>query len=306
MSKQKILKTIYIGFLIINILLMLFQLRISNIIRDGSCYGVGYVCQESESVIQAANFMDNYLNLFLAVGLIFIIYSIFYLIFKIKTKTSIPTILLIILSLFLTPVTQYVYETVQNAMSDSANMSIDKPMIYIYPKEDNTNVKIKLSNDKLITHSYPKYANEWNVIVSKNGNIYDSKTKRNYYGLYWEGIDNSEIDTKTGFVVKGENTVDFLEEKLEILGLNEREINEFIVYWLPKLENNKYNYIRFRTYEEINDYMKIESNIKIDSLIRVYMDYKPLDKKVRVVEQKLNKKTRQGFTIVEWGGRKLS
>lgn len=30
------------------------------------------------------------------------------------------------------------------------------------------------------------------------------------------------------------------EEKLEILGLNYKETEEFIVYWLPKLEQNEY------------------------------------------------------------------
>ena len=43
------------------------------------------------------------------------------------------------------------------------------------------------------------------------------------------------------------------EEKLAILGLNEREAEEFIIYWLPKLESNKYNYIRFATEEEIRN-----------------------------------------------------
>ena len=37
-----------------------------------------------------------------------------------------------------------------------------------------------------------------------------------------------------------------------MLGLNDREAEEFIVYWLPKLEENKYNLIRFETAEEIN------------------------------------------------------
>ena len=54
---------------------------------------------------------------------------------------------------------------------------------------------------------------------------------------------------KEGFIVKGEDTAKFLEEKLEILGLNEREAEEFIIYWLPKLEANKYNYIRFASVE---------------------------------------------------------
>ena len=41
-------------------------------------------------------------------------------------------------------------------------------------------------------------------------------------------------------------------EKLNAFMLkNEYEINEFIIYWLPVLENNKYNYIRFRQTDEI-------------------------------------------------------
>ena len=55
--------------------------------------------------------------------------------------------------------------------------------------------------------------------------------------------------------VKGTDVAEFLEDKLALLGLNEREAEEFIVYWLPKLQENKYNYIRFATMEEINENM---------------------------------------------------
>ena len=164
---------------------------------------------------------------------------------------------------------------------------------------------IKLGNNNLITSSYPKYDKEWNVRVSKNGNIYDYKTQRNYYALYWEAMDNTKIDLTEGFIVKGKDTIKFLEEKLEYLGLNERETEEFIIYWLPKLENNKYNYIRFRTEEEINNYMPLYFSKNPDTLIRIVMDFKPLNKKISIKEQKLEKKQRNGFTIVEWGARNL-
>ena len=176
-----------------------------------------------------------------------------------------------------------------------------KPIMYVYPEEE-MNLKIKLVNDNLITHSYPKYKGEWNVSVNPNGNIYDYKTNRNYYALYWEGSNHNVYVHEDGFVIKGEDTYKFLEEKLEILGLNEKEINEFIIYWLPKMENNKYNYIRFETMDEINDYMPLEISKKPDTLIRVYMDFKPLNKKIKVKMQKLEKVNRKGFTIVEWGG----
>lgn len=188
--------------------------------------------------------------------------------------------------------------------SNGVLTTIGKPMIYIYPTSD-LDLKIKLVNDDKLTHTYPKYNNEWNVRVTKDGNIYDYKTKRNYYALYWEGIDNTSIDMNEGFVVKGEQTVTFLENKLSYLGLNDKEINEFIVYWLNKMEDNNYNFIRFRTMEEINEYMPLEFSQKPDILIRVIMDFKPLTEKIDVKEQKLEKVERKGFTIVEWGGREI-
>ena len=179
-----------------------------------------------------------------------------------------------------------------------------KPLIYIYPEED-MDLTIKLSNENSLLHNYPAYNKEWKVRVSKDSNIYDYNTNRNYYGLYWEAKDNTVNDMKTGFVVSGKDTVKFLEEKLELLGLNEREINEFIVYWIDKLENNKYNYIYFRTMDEMNNYMKLEFSKDPETLIRVFMDFKPLNENMFVQEQVLTKVVRKGYTVVEWGGRML-
>ena len=65
-----------------------------------------------------------------------------------------------------------------------------------------------------------------------------------------------------------------MEEKLAVLGLNYKESEEFIVYWLPKLEKNKYNYIRFQTMDEINRTMELDIDPKPDTLIRVMMKFK--------------------------------
>ena len=176
-----------------------------------------------------------------------------------------------------------------------------KPMIYIYPEKD-IDLTVKLGNSNLLLHTYPKYKNEWKIRVSKNGNIYDYKTKRNYYGLYWEAIDDVKLNENEGFVVKGEDTVSFLEDKLEILGLNEREINEFIVYWMDKLEYNPYNFIRFRSTDEMNRMMPLNFSETPDTVIRVLMEFKPLDKYKKVKKQTLKKVERKGFTVAEWGG----
>jgi len=184
------------------------------------------------------------------------------------------------------------------------DVTIAKPIIYLYPQEE-TELSVKLGCHEKVTCSYPKYEDGWNVVAKPDGTLIDLDTGRSLYALYWEGINTMKSEMKEGFVVKGSDTIKFLEEKLEILGLNEREAEEFIVYWLPKLEANKYNYIRFATMEEINEDMPLEFSVKPDTLIRVLMEFKGLDEYIEVPEQKLETPERKGFVVVEWGGTEL-
>lgn len=180
-----------------------------------------------------------------------------------------------------------------------------KPIIYLYPEED-TNVEVKLGNKENITVSYPKYIDGWNVLAKPDGTLKDLSTNRELYALYYENKNLISFDiTNEGFVVKGEDTAAFLEEKLSLLGLTEREAEEFIIYWLPQLEVNKYNYIRFSSNEEINKNMPLEITPMPDTVIRVLMTFKGLEKPIDVKEQMINTPTRNGFTVVEWGGTEI-
>lgn len=188
---------------------------------------------------------------------------------------------------------------------DPGELMFDKPIIYLYPEEE-IEIEVKLGNKEQLTCSYPKYIDGWNVLAKPNGSLVDLTTNRSLYALYYESQSVTNLKmTNEGFVVKGENSAKFLEEKLAILGLNEREAEEFIVYWLPKLESNNYNYIRFLTEEEINENMPLNVMPVPDTTIRVIMVFKELDEPINVVEQKLNHIERNGFTIVEWGGSKI-
>ena len=180
-----------------------------------------------------------------------------------------------------------------------------KPIIYLYPTND-TEVSVKLKYNNNILVSYPKYSDGWNVFARKDGTLKDLKTNRELYALYYESENKVDFSMQSdGFLVKGSDSIEFLEEKLDILGLNERESEEFIVYWLPKLEANKYNYIRFASTEEINENMPLEINPNPDTIIRVLMTYKGLDNPININEQKLTPQKREGFTVVEWGGTEI-
>ena len=180
-----------------------------------------------------------------------------------------------------------------------------KPVIYLYPETD-TEVNVSLGYKDKITVSYPEYSKGWNVFAKTNGDLTDLTTGKELYSLYYESENTYDYPvTEDGFMVAGDDVADFLDEKLEILGLNYREREEFIVYWLPILKENKYNYIRFATFEEIEKNMPLNIAPAPDTVIRVMMTFKGMDKPINVREQKLERVEREGFTAVEWGGTEI-
>lgn len=185
-----------------------------------------------------------------------------------------------------------------------AVMDPAKPVIYLYPEEEmNVKVDLKLNGGEL-SCTYPKYDNGWEVLAHPSGVLTD-KDKKQYNYLYWEGLGTYKVDFSEGYCVKGEDTSEFLETKLTELGLNSKEANEFIVYWLPLMETNKYNVILFDT-KEYEKFAELNVNPKPDNIIRVFMQFYASEEFVDLKEPEVNEMpNRSGFTVVEWGGSEL-
>lgn len=214
-----------------------------------------------------------------------------------KKKNSSVEALLIIAAVFLVIILLGLYI--------SSNIAY-KPIIYIYPEQE-TEVSVKLGYEDKITCIYPSYNNGWTVTAQPDGTLIDTKTNKKYYSLYYESDNTKKYDGNLteGFVVSTENVANFLEEKLAILGLNYKEAEEFIIYWLPKLEQKDYVYIRFQTMNEIEENMPLLVTPSPDTLIRIMMEWKGLDNSIDVKEQVLTPVTRNGYTVVEWGGTEI-
>ena len=101
------------------------------------------------------------------------------------------------------------------------------------------------------------------------------------------------------------DTSAFLEEALATLGLTDQEANEFLIYWLPKMEGNPYNLIAFQD-EVYTENAALSISPAPDTLLRVFMAWKPLDRAVELPPQTLAAPARTGFTVVEWGGAEVS
>jgi hypothetical protein len=179
-----------------------------------------------------------------------------------------------------------------------------KPVIYLYPETEML-VNVQLDLNGIITHSYPKYpADGWNVKAQPDGTLYNENGKE-FYALFWEGTSPKEFTYTDGFVVKGADTEKFLESSLEIIGLTRREANEFIMFWLPQMENNAYNLIHFST-DEYQEIAQLKITPKPESILRIMMVWSPLEQLIEIPQQNLYDLNveRRGFTVVEWGGKK--
>lgn len=175
-----------------------------------------------------------------------------------------------------------------------------KPVIYLYPEEE-TAVTVALDYGGTLTCTYPAAQDGvWTVTASPDGTLRDEEGQEYSY-LFWEGTCAASYDFSEGFCVSGADTAAFLEEALSSLGLNRREANEFIVYWLPQMEQNPYNLISFQA-EAYTDHARLEISPRPDSVLRVFMAWKALDEPVELPAQTPPAFVRTGFTVVEWGG----
>ena len=199
-------------------------------------------------------------------------------------------------------VTVDVYGNIEDMYNPDEIVCAEKPVIYLYPTEE-TGVSVKLDLDGKLTCTYPAYQNGWQVTATPDGTLKDAQGKIYNY-LYWEGETNARWDLSKGFCVKGEDTAVFLEQALEKLGLSRREANEFIVYWLPLMEQNPYNIIAFQT-DVYTEAARLAVDPAPDTVIRVFMTWQASESYVNLKTQELTAPKRRGFTVVEWGGTEI-
>lgn len=181
----------------------------------------------------------------------------------------------------------------------------DKPVIYLYPEEEtDVHVELELTEADLST-TYPKYNNGWDVVAYPDGTLLNKANGTHHKYLFWDAVNcRTRFDFSKGFCVAGSDTESFLKEKLTYMGLTEQEMNEFIVYWLPRMEHNAYNLISFQGDAYTNS-AKLTITPTPDSECRIFMAYVPLDAVVDIEPQVLSTFERKGFTVVEWGGAEI-
>lgn len=180
-----------------------------------------------------------------------------------------------------------------------------KPVIYLYP-EIPTMVDVVLTIPGTIVESDPLYPeNGWrNVLAQPDGTLfYEGKQ---YHELYYESALDAINAPHTGFFLKREMLEEQMRNIIQQLGLIKHEEDEFIEYWLPKLQDLKTPYVFFSVFDkpekERIDHVTITP--KPDTTIEFIAYFKgvilPYNTEPLVLPK--NPPQRIGFTAVEWGG----
>ena len=191
----------------------------------------------------------------------------------------------------------------------------EKPVLYVYPQEEQQ-LTVTLDLEGSLDSVYPapdgQRATErgtqasWTVMASPDGTLTDA-SGRTYPYLFWDGPVRQE-PPQQGFVVAREDAVPFLEEKLALLGLSDRESADFITYWAPRIRAYEYTFVSFdaSAYTQRASYSFTDeagASVTPDTFIRVFMTIRAADANEVVTPQVFGPTpTRSGFTVVEWGG----
>ena len=176
-----------------------------------------------------------------------------------------------------------------------------KPVIYLYP-EKTSKIDVKVYPKGGFTFTEPEYNDGWEVMATPKGELTEISSNKKYPYLFWEGRGGLYSTPKRGFVTETKNMNKFLTNKLTELGLNQKEIADFLEFWEPKMQEKPYYFVTFLGNKEMDSLAPLDINPKPDTVIRVLMDYIPLDTPIEVEGYKIKPPERKGFTVVEWGG----
>ena len=191
----------------------------------------------------------------------------------------------------------------------------EKPVVYVYPEEEQgltMTIDVKGTLDMVYPAPERQVQTEegtrasWTISAAPDGTLTDA-SGRSYPYVFWEGPVRQDTPER-GFIVAREDAVPFLEEKLALLGLSDKEAADFITCWAPRIRANEYTFVSFdaSSYAQQVTYSFADeagAPVEPDTFIRVFMTIRAADANEEVTPQVFGPTpTRSGFTVVEWGG----
>lgn len=179
-----------------------------------------------------------------------------------------------------------------------------KPVIYLYPTTP-MRVDVAVATTGRIVISDPLYpGGGWKGVYAHPDGTLQYKNAF-YHELFYETDVKTLTPPQTGYVITTSHLTEELSDFVSKMGLIAEEKQEFLDFWVPKLQSYNKPYIMVSlipsTQKDTIDRLAISP--APDTLIQFTAYFKPLDTYISLPSfQFPHIPNRKGFTVVEWGG----
>jgi len=186
----------------------------------------------------------------------------------------------------------------QSCEPDEEEKMVYKPNIYIYPNEViDLTLKITFPMGGKIVTSIPEYGSGWSFVVDTSGLIDNT-----YSYLFYESIQPDVWQRNYGWCIKTDTLEIFIRQNMSEYGFNDKEINDFIEYWIPRLNDYPYYSLYPQTNCIIDDVVQLEFSKQPENILRLFYSIHGrnsfLDK---LKAPTIDKFIREGYFVTEWG-----
>lgn len=175
-----------------------------------------------------------------------------------------------------------------------APMQAAKPNIYLWPQET-TEVSVTLGFPRggHLDVSDPPYDGGWTVTATPDGWLDGS-----HGFLFYEATVPPELQLSHGWVIGGDQIESELRGLLGEAGFIGREIDDFVDWWVPRLEPAPY----YAVYPQQADaWVTVQVEPEPDTVLRALWLIHPMPVARDLLDPVVEPVSRDGFTVTEWG-----
>lgn len=218
----------------------------------------------------------------------------------------------------------FLFEEPQTATTAAGFWSLHcKPAIYLYPPSQMA-VNVKVNTKGSFTYTDPKYPEGgWDVIAHPDGTLeypasslqplptsFQPPASKKYPYLYYESkVPDDLIDVpSTGYTTSFSDLPNLYQTLLPQLGLNDQQTKDFVDYWKKALPYSPYYFVGVMDQQNINNFEPLQITPQPDSINRVRIYFKALDKMPANPASSLQlpassfQPPASSFKVTEWGG----
>ncbi len=176
---------------------------------------------------------------------------------------------------------------------------VEKPNIYLYPEtEISLDVNITFPQKGRVSRSIPEFPAQWQGMKVTP----DGKIDGQYDYLFYETEQLALFSPNKGWVIARKELEKFFRYNMKQTGFIDREIEDFISYWIPRFTDSEFYAIYPQYNEQIDPLIKLEFSQQPDSILRLLYIVRECDSKdIKLTAPVIPVFSSKGFVVREWG-----